>query len=88
MARGCTLPLGTPILTWGYPGKDLGPETWERTWDWDTSLLKGPGTRDLGKNLGQGHPPVDGHTPVKILPCRIPLEIRAVIKQPVQPVFN
>ena len=38
----------------GVPrGKDLGPETWKRTWDWGT-------------------PPVDGYTPVKTLPCRVP----------------
>ena len=48
---------GTPhqVVELGYPpGKDLGPETWERTWGWGTPR-KGPGKRkgakDLGKNL-------------------------------------
>ena len=40
----------------GVPtGKDLGPETQERTWAWGTHW-KGPGTTDPGKNLGLGTP--------------------------------
>ena len=36
-------PVGTgvhppPGQDWGTPRKDLGPETWERTWDWGTPL--------------------------------------------------
>ena len=41
---------------WGIPpGKDLGPETLESTRDWGFPW-KGPGTRDLGKNLELGFP--------------------------------
>ena len=39
---------------------------------------KGPGARDLGKNLKLGYPRVDGHTPVKTLPSHIPLRMRPV----------
>ena len=40
---GGTSVLGSsPAL--GTPGKDLGPETWKRTWDWGTSR------KDLGKD--------------------------------------
>ena len=44
---------GTSVPAGGTPGKDLGPKTQKRTWDWGT-------------------PPVNGQTPVKTLPSRIP----------------
>ena len=61
--------LGYPLARTGaLPGKDLGPETWERTWNCGYPS-KGPMTRDVGKNLGLGYPPgVNRHTPVKTLP--------------------
>ena len=50
---------GTPLARTGYPPrKDLGPGTWERTWDWGTPW-KGCGTRDLGKP-GTGVPSPHG----------------------------
>ena len=39
---------GTPVPAGGVP------QSWERTWDWGTPG-KGPGIRDLGKNLGLGY---------------------------------
>ena len=72
---------GTPVLGNGYacpgvplsqvsgtPGKDLEPETWERTWDWGT-----PG-KDMGKNLGLGYPQnrTWNQTPVKEPGTRVP----------------
>ena len=49
----------TPKLGLRYPPplprKDLGPVTWERTWDLGTPW-KTPGTSDLGKNQGLGYP--------------------------------
>ena len=68
IAGSCTLFWGTPILTW--------PE----------GIPQVPPGKDMGpvKVLwnGDGVPPgVDRHTPVKTLPSRIPLEMRAVKSQ-------
>ena len=61
------------------PRKDLGPDTWERTWDWGTpGKDQGPETWERNLELGYPSPtPVYGHTLVKTLLSHIPLEMRA-----------
>ena len=56
-------------LRLGTPRKDLGPETWERTQDWGTPP---PPERTWERTWDWGTPPVNGYTPVKTLPSRIP----------------
>ena len=48
-------PGGTHILSGVPPGKDLGPGTWERTWDWGTP--RKDLDQRLGKELWTGVPP-------------------------------
>ena len=80
-----------PAWDWGTPGKDLGPETRERTPDWvppgkvmGPEAGKVPGTRDWGTRLGCGQTYTCENSTFPILRMRA-IIIRQIFTCPVRP---